>query len=56
MTGPLQYRCSYESRDTYRIQYGDDPVTQETCEIVGMFWPSITGGQSLCLDSNLYEP
>lgn len=56
MADPIQFRCSYESRDTYRIEYGDDPVTQEVCEVVGMYYPSVTGEQSTCLDSNLYQP
>jgi hypothetical protein len=56
VTGSIQFRCSYENRDSYRIQYGDDPGTSEVCEVAGLFYPSEGDGQTMCLDSHLLQP
>jgi hypothetical protein len=50
-SGNLTYQCEYANPNGYRVQYGDDPATDEMCMAIGYYFPAIGGTGQFCLDS-----
>jgi hypothetical protein len=53
-SGKLTYQCDYVNPNNSQIDSGDDVTRQETCMVVGYFFPSPGGLGAYCLDSTVY--
>jgi hypothetical protein len=50
-SGTLTYQCEYVNPNGYRVQYGDDPETDEMCMAIGYYFPAIGKTDQFCVDS-----
>lgn len=52
-SGRLSYQCEYSNPNNYQLQDGDDVVRQETCVVVGYYFPAATTAGTYCLNRTL---
>jgi len=55
-SGKLNYSCQYKNVESRRIFTGDTAATDETCIMLGFFFPSPDGAGAFCLDAATISP
>ncbi|HEX7842755.1 MAG TPA: hypothetical protein VF469_35020 [Kofleriaceae bacterium] len=50
-SGNLTYQCEYSNPNNYSIAVGDSAATDETCMVIGYYFPSPSGTGHFCLNS-----